>query len=123
MAVSKKQARAHPIAGEDRPLRQQVAVVFTMNTMLNTRGKQISVRIPAELDEWLQSKAVGGRGKADIVRSLIARARRQEMERELFCMFEEAAKDWDDEDRREQELWERASLEDFRRSEEREQEK
>jgi len=98
-------------------------VVFTVNTMPNTRGKQISVRIPAELDEWLQSKAVDGRGKADFVRSLIARARRKESEQELFCMFEEAAKDWNDEDRREQELWERASLEDFRRSEEREREK
>ena len=98
-------------------------MVFTMNTMPNTEGKQISVRIPAELDEWLRGKAVDGRGKADIVRSLIARERRKEMEQELFGMFEAAAKDWDNVDRSEQELWERASLEDFRRSEQREQEK
>lgn len=84
-----------------------------MNTMSNSNEKQISVRIPAELDEWLQSKAVGGNGKADIVRSLIAKARREEMEQELFHMFEAAAVEWDDEDRREHALWDRASLEDF----------
>ncbi len=96
--------------------------VFTMNTMPNTKEKQISVRIPAELDEWLQSKAAEGSGKADIVRSLIAKARREEIDQELFQMFETAAKDWDDEDRREQALWERASLEDFWRRENREEE-
>ncbi len=88
-----------------------------MNTMPNTKEKQISVRIPAELDEWLQGKAVEGSGKADVVRSLIAKARRQEMEQELFHMFEAAAKEWDDEDRDEHALWERASLEDFWRHE------
>lgn len=84
-----------------------------MNTMPNAKEKQISVRIPTELDEWLQSKAVGGNGKADIVRSLIAKARREEMEQELFHMFEAAAAEWDDEDHREHSLWDRASLEDF----------
>jgi len=93
-------------------------VVFTMNTMSNTKEKQISVRIPAELDEWLQGKAVSGNGKADIVRSLIAKARREEMEGDLFQMFEVAAKEWDDDDRRESELWDRASLEDYWRHEE-----
>lgn len=88
-----------------------------MNTMPQFKDKQISVRIPVELDEWLQGKAVEGGGKADVVRSLIAKARREEMERELFHMFETAAKEWDDEDRHEQALWERASLEDFWRHE------
>ncbi len=78
--------------------------MFTMNTMSNTKEKQISVRIPAELDEWLQSKAVEGRGKADIVRSIVEMARRKEVEEELFQMFEAAARDWDDEDRGESEL-------------------
>ena len=93
-------------------------MVFTTNTMTKPKEKQISVRISAELDEWLQGKAVEGHGKADIVRSLIAKARREEMERELFHMFEAAAGEWDEEDRREQRLWERASLEDFWRHEE-----
>ena len=96
--------------------------VFTMNTMPNTKEKQISVRIPAELDEWLQSKAVGGRGKADIVRSIVEAARKKEVDEELFHMFQAAAKDWDDEDRRAHGLWERASLEDFRRRENHEDE-
>lgn len=101
----------------ERRLKLASHVVFTMNTMSNTKEKQISVRIPAELDEWLQGKAVAGNGKADIVRSLIAKARREEMEGELRQMFEAAAKDWDDDDRRESDLWDRASLEDYWRHE------
>ncbi len=99
-------------------MKSRAVVVFTMNTMPNTKEKQISVRIPVELDEWLQSKAVAGNGKADIVRSLIAKARREETEGELFQMFEAAAKDWDDDDRRESDLWDHASLEDYWRHEE-----
>ena len=77
--------------------------MFTLNTMSNTKEKQISVRIPAELDEWLQSKAVEGNGKADIVRSIIEKAREVEREEALFQVFEAAGKEWNEEDRAESE--------------------
>jgi len=71
--------------------------------MTKPKERQISVRIPAELDEWLQKKAGEGNGKADFVRSIIEAARKKEIEEELFAMFEAAAEDWDEEDRAESE--------------------
>lgn len=78
-------------------------MTFNMNTVPNTKDKQISVRIPAELDAWLQSKTPQGRGKADFVRGLIEQARAREAERELRSAFDRAAAELTDADRRERE--------------------
>ena len=78
-------------------------MTFNMNTMTNTKDRQISVRIPAELDAWLQDKAPNGRGKADFVRRLIEQARAREAQRELRSMFDTAAACITAEDRNERE--------------------
>ncbi len=78
-------------------------MTFNMNAMSNTKDRQISVRIPAELDAWLQSKTPQGRGKADFVRGLIEQARAREAQRELRSMFDRAAVEITEEDRHERE--------------------
>lgn len=66
--------------------------------------RQISVRIPAAADDWLQRRAGDGGHKADVVRHLIEEAMEAEREAELRGAFERAAAEVDAEERAEREL-------------------
>jgi hypothetical protein len=57
-----------------------------------TKEAQINVRLPAELDEWVEAQAGGKRQKPAFVRLLIERERAREAQVELQAMFDQA---WD----------------------------
>jgi hypothetical protein len=70
---------------------------------------QINLRLPAELDAWLETQAGGKRKKPAYIRHLIERARAREEEEELRTMFDRA---WESlsaeeraEERAERERW------------------
>lgn len=65
---------------------------------------QVSVRIPAPMDLWLERHAGKGGTKADVVRKLIeAEIAREDAER-LTAMFDAAAKEITREDRQDLDL-------------------
>lgn len=61
--------------------------------------KRISVRVPDDLDRWLEERAGGARRKAAFIRGLVER----EHAVELLRMFDRAAGDLTEEDRLERE--------------------
>lgn len=67
------------------------------------KERQISVRVPEELDRWLQTRAGGSRKKAAFIRELVERERAAERERDLLEMFNQAAAELTDADRAERE--------------------
>lgn len=74
-----------------------------------TKEAQINLRLPADLDAWLESRAGGKRRKPAYVRRLLERERAREQEAQLLEMFNHA---WDalspeeqEEIRREREDW------------------
>lgn len=71
--------------------------------MSSLKEKQISVRVPEEVDRWLEERAGGARKKAAFIRGLVERERAVEREGELLRMFNRAAEDLTEEDREERE--------------------
>ncbi len=53
---------------------------------------QINVRLPSELDGWLERQAGGSRKKAAYIRALLERERARDEEAQLKAMFDRA---WD----------------------------
>ncbi len=66
-------------------------------------ARQISVRVGAELDAWLERRAGSRKNKAGVIRQLLEREMARERERELLAMFNEAARDLAEEDLAERE--------------------
>lgn len=57
-----------------------------------SKEAQINIRLPVELDEWVESRAGGKREKPSFVRGLLERERAREEEDRLLKMFDSA---WD----------------------------
>ena len=73
--------------------------------MPGQKARQISVRIPIELDSWLERRAKQGKeNKANVVRALVEDAMAKEREERLLATFNEAARDLTSVDRDEREL-------------------
>ena len=72
--------------------------------MAVAKERQISVRVSADTDRWLERQAGGSRGKASFVRDLIERERVHQKQQELLEMFNRAARELTEEDRAEREL-------------------
>jgi hypothetical protein len=53
---------------------------------------QINLRLPADLDAWVESHAGGKRGKPAFVRQVLERERAREAEEKMLAMFNAA---WD----------------------------
>ncbi|HEU4455503.1 MAG TPA: hypothetical protein VFR81_20740 [Longimicrobium sp.] len=71
--------------------------------MSTLKERQISVRVPEDVDRWLEERAGGARKKAAFIRELVERERAAEREDELLRMFNRAAEDLTEEDREERE--------------------
>jgi len=73
--------------------------------MPQQRNHQISVRIPIELDRWLEKRAKQSMHcKADVVRTLIEDSMAKELEEQLLETFNEAARDLTTADQQERDL-------------------
>lgn len=59
---------------------------------MGTKEAQINLRLPAELDEWVEARAGGKRAKPEYVRQVLERERVREEEEQLLEMFNRA---WD----------------------------
>lgn len=72
-----------------------------------TKEAQINLRLPHELDAWVEAHSGGKRQKPEYIRQLIEREKRREEESELLEMFNAA---WDSltEEEREEERADRA---------------
>jgi hypothetical protein len=57
-----------------------------------TKEAQINLRLPADLDAWVEARAGGKRGKPAFVRELLERERGREAEAKMLEMFNRA---WD----------------------------
>lgn len=57
-----------------------------------TKEAQINLRLPAELDAWVEAHAGGKRGKPAYIRRLLERERAREEEEEMLSIFDAA---WD----------------------------
>jgi hypothetical protein len=57
-----------------------------------TKEAQINLRLPAELDAWVEARAGGKRGKPAFVREILERERAREEEAKMLEMFNHA---WD----------------------------
>jgi Arc/MetJ-type ribon-helix-helix transcriptional regulator len=57
-----------------------------------TKEAQINLRLPTDLDEWVEEQAGGKRKKPGFIRELLERERAREEEAELQAMFDRA---WD----------------------------
>lgn len=57
-----------------------------------TKEAQINLRLPAELDAWIESRAGGKRRKPEYIRRLLERERAREEEERMLSMFNAA---WD----------------------------
>ena len=57
-----------------------------------TKEAQINLRLPADLDAWIETQAGGKRGKPEYIRRVLERARAQEAEESMLRMFNSA---WD----------------------------
>jgi hypothetical protein len=55
-----------------------------------TKEAQINLRLPAELDAWVESRAGGKRGKPEFVRQILERERAREEEEQMLKMFNAA---------------------------------
>lgn len=74
-----------------------------------TKEAQINLRLPADLDAWVEAQAGGKREKPAFVREVLERERAREQELEMLEMFNHA---WDslppaqrEQVRAERELW------------------
>lgn len=67
------------------------------------KDRQISVRVPSDIDAWLEVRAGNNKNKAGFIRQLIERERAREREQELLEMFNAAAEDLTEEDLAERE--------------------
>jgi hypothetical protein len=56
------------------------------------KDAQINLRLPADLDAWVESHAGGKRGKPAFVRRILERERAREEEGRMLAMFNRA---WD----------------------------
>jgi hypothetical protein len=74
-----------------------------------TKEAQVNLRLPEELDAWLEARAGGKRGKPEFVRQVLERERAREEEAALTAMFDAAWDSLGDEEReeirREREAW------------------
>jgi hypothetical protein len=72
-----------------------------------SNGGQINLRLPKEMDSWVEARAGGKRQKPAYIRQLIERERVREEEEEMLRMFDSA---WDSltEEHRTEERTERA---------------
>jgi Arc/MetJ-type ribon-helix-helix transcriptional regulator len=66
-----------------------------------TKEAQINLRLPAELDAWLESHAGGKRGKPALVRRILERECAREAEERMLKMFNSAWDSLSPEDREE----------------------
>jgi len=66
-----------------------------------TKEAQISVRLPEDLDRWVEEQAGGKRQKPAFIRKLLERERHAEEEAALQRMFDEAWDSLSDEERAE----------------------
>jgi hypothetical protein len=57
-----------------------------------TKDAQINLRLPADLDAWVEARAGGKREKPAFVREILQRARAREEEARMLEMFNRA---WD----------------------------
>lgn len=64
---------------------------------------QVNVRLEPELNEWLEERAGGSRGRADFIRGLLVRERARDRTWELRRMFDHAAAEVDEEERADRE--------------------
>jgi predicted DNA-binding protein len=71
--------------------------------MSPVKGRQISVRVPEDVDRWLEQRAGGARKKAAFIRELVERERAAERELELLATFNRAAEELTDGERAERE--------------------
>ena len=69
--------------------------------MASAKERQLSVRLSAETDRWLEREAGGSRGKARFVRDLIERERVRQKQQEHLEMFNRAASELTADDRAE----------------------
>jgi len=60
---------------------------------MNAKERQISVRISARSDEWLERRAGNKRTKASVVRELIEGEMNRAQEKQMVAMFNEAARE------------------------------
>jgi len=78
-----------------------------------TKEAQINLRLPSELDAWVEAHAGGKRKKPEYIRHLIEREMRRQEEREMLEMFNDAWDSLSDEERAEErakrDLWLSAS--------------
>lgn len=68
-----------------------------------TSDPQVNVRLEPELNEWLEERAGGSRGRADFIRGLLVRERARDRAWELRSMFDRAAAEVDEEERADRE--------------------
>jgi hypothetical protein len=59
---------------------------------LATKEAQINLRLPVDLDEWVETQAGGKREKPAFIRQVLERERAREGEEQLLAMFNAA---WD----------------------------
>lgn len=74
------------------------------DTASATKDAQISVRVPAFVDEWLEQRAGKTGSKADVVRRLIEEEMAREEAEVLREMFDTAAAELTDEEREDRDL-------------------
>jgi hypothetical protein len=72
--------------------------------MAGSKERQISVRVSAETDRWLDKQAGGSRRKARFIRELIDRERARQRQQELLGIFNRAAAELTHEDLEDREL-------------------
>ncbi|HVG46327.1 MAG TPA: hypothetical protein VM890_16405 [Longimicrobium sp.] len=74
-----------------------------------TKEAQINLRLPDDLDAWVETHAGGKRKKPEYIRQLIAREKQRQEEAELMAVFNAA---WDSltDEERDEERTERESL-------------
>jgi hypothetical protein len=74
-----------------------------------TKEAQINLRLPVELDAWVEARAGGRRAKPEFIRQLLERERSRDEELELLELFNDAWDDLPERDRhalrREREEW------------------
>jgi hypothetical protein len=66
-----------------------------------TKEAQINLRLPADLDAWVEAHAGGKREKPAFIRELLERERAREEEEQLRRMFDAAWDSLDEEERAE----------------------
>lgn len=66
-----------------------------------TKEAQINLRLPADLDRWIEEHAGGKRAKPAYIRELLERERAREEENELLQVFNSAWDSLSDEERAE----------------------